>query len=253
MPTHPTHPSHYEPAEKFEDSHGGRSKGMPEPAVTTSQAAAAVASAVAQPLRLVDEMRTVKDRYGLALTRALIQLAGAEKVVDVPLHQQEYLLSVAHELNEIFENGKPVANKAPGEKGESLHDIAREMGFLADDTATSEKPTGPYAELKRVFDQAFTGQTEGKAKARHNKTGILPFEQQRIMTISEMQNSPYGLTYQVTKKMLEALDMDEVEKTLHELQGVMVYVGALILFVERRELCRKSATMRPLDFSDIGD
>lgn len=204
----PTHPSHYEPAEKFEDTHGGRSKGMPEPAVTTSQAAAAVASAVAQPLRLVDEMRTVKDRYGLTLTRALIQLAGAEKVVDVPLHQQEYLLAVARELNEIFENEKPVSE---------------------------EKPTGPYAELKRVFDQAFTGQTEGKAKARHNKTGILPFEQQRIMSISETINSPHGLTYQVTKKMLEALDMGDVEKTIHELQGAMVYLGALILFVERRD------------------
>lgn len=186
----PTHPSHYEPA------------------VTTGQAAAAVASAVAQPLRLVDEMRTVKDRYGLALTRALIELAGAEKVLDVPLSRQEYLRAVAHELNELFEHGKPIAD---------------------------EKPTGPYAELKRVFDQAFTGQTEGKAKARHNKTGVLPFEQQRIMTISETQNSPYGLTYQVTKKMLEALDMHDATKTIHELQGAMVYLGALILFVERRD------------------
>jgi hypothetical protein len=113
--------------------------------------------------------------------------------------------------------------------------LGKQLGKLED----------PYAELKRIFDQAFTGQTEGKAKARHNKTGILPFEQQRIMTISEMQNSPYGLTYQVTKKMLEALDMDEVEKTIHELQGVMVYVGALILFVERRELRRKPAAFVP--------
>lgn len=97
---------------------------------------------------------------------------------------------------------------------------------------------GPYSGLKRVFDQAFTSQTEGKSKARHNKTGILPFEQQRIMTISETINSPHGLTYQVTKKMLEALDMPEIEKTIHELQGAMVYLGALILYVERQELKR---------------
>lgn len=193
-----------------------------EPAVTTAQAAAAATRF--PPLNLAEEMSTVKDRYGYPLTKALNSLAGAEKLMDVPPNRHEYLHAVARELNRLFENGKPISE---------------------------EKPTGPYAELKRVFDQAFTGQTQGKAKARHNKTGILPFEQQRIMTISETQNSPYGLTYQVTKKMLEALDMDEVEKTLHELQGVMVYVGALILYVERQELRRKAATMRPSDFGAI--
>lgn len=102
----------------------------------------------------------------------------------------------------------------------------------------------PYAELKRVLNQAFDSQTKGKAKERHNQTGLLPFEQQRIMTISETIGSPHGLTYQVTKKMLEALDMADVEKTIHELQGAMVYLGALILFVERQEL-RKRNTQIP--------
>lgn len=163
-------------------------------------------------LNLIPEMRMVKDRFGIDLTKFLVHLSGAEKIADVPFSNQKALLDVARELNELFEDNKLAASKY----------------------------SGPYAELKRVFDQAFTGQTEGKAKARHNKTGTLPFEQQRIMTISETINSPHGLTYQISKKMLEALDMDEVEKTLHELQGVMVYVGALILFVERRELRRKA-------------
>lgn len=99
----------------------------------------------------------------------------------------------------------------------------------------------PYAELKRVLNQAFDSQTKGKAKERHNQTGLLPFEQQRIMTISETIRSPHGLTYQVTKKMLEALEMTDFEKTIHELQGAMVYLGALILYVERQEL-RKTPT-----------
>lgn len=101
----------------------------------------------------------------------------------------------------------------------------------------------PYAELKRVFEQAFKSQTEGKAKARHNQSGVIPFEQQRIMTISETIGSPHGLTYQVNKKMLEALEMPEVEKTIHELQGAMVYLGALILYVERKHE-RDNAPMR---------
>ncbi len=216
----PTHPSHYEPGSRFEDSHGGRSKNMPETTVTTQQAAAAFDNTGTFPLNLPSEILKVRDLYGAPLAKALIELTGAKKVMDVPPESQYALLAVAQTLNTAV---------------------------------ATEKPTGPYAELKRVFDQAFTGQTEGKAKARHNKTGVLPFEQQRIMSISETQNSPYGLTYQVTKKMLEALDMDEVEKTLHELQGVMVYVGALILYVERQELRRKTATMRPSDFGAIGD
>lgn len=105
----------------------------------------------------------------------------------------------------------------------------------------AESEHNPYAELKRVLNQAFDSQTKGKAKERHNQTGMLPFEQQRIMTISETIGSPHGLTYQVTKKMLEALDMADVEKTIHELQGAMVYLGALILFVERAELRKKQA------------
>lgn len=91
----------------------------------------------------------------------------------------------------------------------------------------------PYAELKRVLDQAFKSQTEGKSRARHNKSGAIPFESQRIMKISETIGSPHGLTYQINKKMLEALDMEEVEKVIHELEGAMVYLGALILYVER--------------------
>lgn len=179
-----------------------------EPAVTTGQAAAAFDATGTFPVNLPSEILAVRERYGAPLAKMLIKLAGAEKVLDVPPSSQETLLSIAKMLN---------------------------------DMVAEEKSTGPYAELKRVFDQAFTGQTEGKAKARHNKTGVLPFEQQRIMSISETINSPHGLTYQVTKKMLEALDMGEVEKTIHELQGAMVYIGALILYVERQEL-RKQIT-----------
>lgn len=107
---------------------------------------------------------------------------------------------------------------------EPFHKLAEQLPSISE---------SPYAELKRVFDQAFKSQTEGKSRQRHNKSGAIPFERQRIMQISETIGSPHGLSYQVTKKMLEALDMAEVEKAIHELEGAMVYLGALILYVER--------------------
>lgn len=114
---------------------------------------------------------------------------------------------------------------------EPFHKLAEQLPSISE---------SPYAELKRVFDQAFKSQTEGKARQRHNKSGTIPFERQRIMQISETSGSPHGLSYQVTKKTLEALDMEEVEKAIHELEGVMVYVGALILYVERNGTSAKS-------------
>lgn len=94
------------------------------------------------------------------------------------------------------------------------------------------RPTYPgYGELERVLDDALRQAAAGKGKERH--ANDLPFQEQKIMRISEGLNSAEGLRYQVCKKTMESAGMDKAA-AIREMHGAIVYAAATILFLEKQ-------------------
>jgi hypothetical protein len=93
---------------------------------------------------------------------------------------------------------------------------------------------GDYDSLRAVFAQAMTQAAEGKGRERH--AGLLPFEQQPMQVLAQMQNSELGLIFQAMKKANESRGLPTPERQVAELLGAMNYLAGAVLFIQRNRV-----------------
>lgn len=91
-----------------------------------------------------------------------------------------------------------------------------------------------YESLHSVLVAALQQAQSGKGVERHGLTG-LPFEKQRMQTISELIGSPEGMAYQACKKVTEALNLPTTERQEVELLGAINYIAGMIIFIRNRD------------------
>jgi predicted RNA-binding Zn-ribbon protein involved in translation (DUF1610 family) len=89
-----------------------------------------------------------------------------------------------------------------------------------------------YERLAMVLKAAHDQAALGKGKERHANN--LPFHQQRMQHLSELVDSPHGMSYQACKKIVEGLQMPELERQVKELLGAIVYTAGIIVFLQRK-------------------
>ena len=85
-----------------------------------------------------------------------------------------------------------------------------------------------YASLRAVLDAAYEQSATGKGNQRHGNG--LPFEGQRMQTISRLIGGDGGMEYQAIKKLTEGLDMADPAARERELLGVIVYVAGIVVY-----------------------
>lgn len=90
-----------------------------------------------------------------------------------------------------------------------------------------------YHSLTRVLQRAHDQAAYGKGKERH--ANDLPFEKQRMQTISRLLDSPDGMAYQVVKKVTEGLTLPERERQVAELLGAINYLAGIVVFLESKD------------------
>ncbi|MFA7588669.1 MAG: PriCT-2 domain-containing protein, partial [Novosphingobium sp.] len=87
-----------------------------------------------------------------------------------------------------------------------------------------------FLELRGALDQA----QKGKGAERHNVSGQLPFDKQRMQQISRMIESPDGMVYQVCKKVVEGVNLPTLERQVKELHGAIVYLAGIAIFLRTK-------------------
>ena len=89
-----------------------------------------------------------------------------------------------------------------------------------------------YERLASVFQAALDQAQRGKGKERH--ANDLPFHEQRMQALSDALNSAKGMAYQACKKVTEGVDHPTYEQQERELLGAIVYIGGMIVWLQRR-------------------
>jgi len=97
-----------------------------------------------------------------------------------------------------------------------------------------------YAGLHRVLVEALDQAQGGKGAERHNLGGDVPFERQRMQTVSELIGSVDGMTYQACKKITEGVKLPTLERQERELLGAINYIAGMIIFL-RKQAAEKGA------------
>lgn len=108
--------------------------------------------------------------------------------------------------------------------------IPYDVKYTLETEVAPARPMGntDYVRLEEVLRLAYLQASEGKGKERHANS--LPFHQQRMQTISQMINSPHGMTYQAIKKIAEGMQMPDKSRRVHELLGAIVYISGIIIY-----------------------
>lgn len=89
-----------------------------------------------------------------------------------------------------------------------------------------------YTCLVEVFRAAHNHAARGKGFERH--ANGLPFEDQRMLSICRLQDSPDGMAYQVMKKITEGLALPEYHRTRSELLGALNYLAGIVIFLDEK-------------------
>lgn len=115
-----------------------------------------------------------------------------------------------------------------------------------------------YEKLVAVYQDAHDQAAKGKGKERH--ANDLPFEKQRMLSISELINNPGGMTYQAIKKLTEGLQFEDHARREAELLGALNYIAGIVIYyrelqpmVSQREYTLEEVTrgvMRGVTLSD---
>lgn len=87
-----------------------------------------------------------------------------------------------------------------------------------------------YEGLQNVLSQALAQAAAGKGMQRHARGRV--FENQPIMMISELLQTPDGLRYQAIKKIQESQRMP-TDRAVNELLGAINYIAATIMYIQR--------------------
>jgi hypothetical protein len=85
-----------------------------------------------------------------------------------------------------------------------------------------------YEHLAAVLKDAYAQAAFGKGKERH--ANDLPFDHQPMQAISRLLGNPTGMTYQVCKKVVEAMNMKDRAARRRELLGAIVYLAGVVVY-----------------------
>lgn len=96
----------------------------------------------------------------------------------------------------------------------------------------TEKDMQDYRTLLGVLFDSLDQAAYGKGKERH--ANDLPFEEQRMSSISKALNSPLGMAYQAIKKVQEGVQFEETERVIKELHGAIVYIAGMIIWYQNQ-------------------
>lgn len=103
-----------------------------------------------------------------------------------------------------------------------------------------------YTGLLNILVEALNQAQQGKGAERHNLGGDLPFEKQRMQSISELVGSVDGMSYQACKKITEGVNLPTLDRQVAELLGAINYIAGMIVFLrnkaknsELKEYCAK--------------
>ena len=123
--------------------------------------------------------------------------------------------------------------KAFGGPGGVDVDAVLEAFQLLDDNAKLHQPERAmdapgYEHLAAVLKDAYAQAAFGKGKERH--ANDLPFDHQPMQAISRLLGNPTGMTYQVCKKVVEAMNMKDHAARRRELLGAIVYLAGVIVY-----------------------
>jgi hypothetical protein len=89
-----------------------------------------------------------------------------------------------------------------------------------------------YEHLADILTAAYTQAAVGKGAERH--AGGQPFDKQPMQSISDLFDTPYGMAFQVAKKLHEGIKMDTLERQERELLGVINYTAGIVLWLRRQ-------------------
>lgn len=93
-----------------------------------------------------------------------------------------------------------------------------------------------YEKLVDVLRMAHDHAAKGKGLERH--ANDLPFEQQRMLSITRLLKSPRGLAYQVIKKVTEGLDLPTHKQQIAELLGAINYTAGIVIYLNELEAAK---------------
>lgn len=124
-------------------------------------------------------------------------------------------------------------HKAFGGPGGVNVDALVEAFELLDNNAKLRQPeramNAPgYEHLAAVLQDAYAQAAFGKGKERH--ANDLPFDHQPMQAISRLLGNPTGMTYQVCKKVVEAMNMKDRAARRRELLGAIVYLAGVVVY-----------------------
>lgn len=88
-----------------------------------------------------------------------------------------------------------------------------------------------YAGLHGILVEALDQAQSGKGAERHNLGGDIPFEEQRMQTISELIGSVDGMAYQACKKITEGVNLPTLDRQVRELLGAINYIAGMIVYL----------------------
>lgn len=89
-----------------------------------------------------------------------------------------------------------------------------------------------YQELKFVLDRAYIRASEGKGKERHASDNT-PFEEQQIVQDLKEMKTAAPACFQIRKKALEALRLDD-KAAIGELLDIIVYASAAVIYYDMK-------------------
>lgn len=133
--------------------------------------------------------------------------------------------------------------KAFGGPGGVDVDAVLEAFQLLDDNAKLHQPERAmdapgYEHLAAVLKDAYAQAAFGKGKERH--ANDLPFDHQPMQAISRLLGNPTGMTYQVCKKVVEAMNMKDRAARRRELLGAIVYLAGVVVYEDNKNADAKS-------------
>lgn len=139
-----------------------------------------------------------------------------------------------------FSNGEVLGDPHPAWPAD-LHTFQERLAFqrgvaAARQVDSMDKRGGAaYAALREVLDMALDQASAGKGKERHAPNGER-FEDQRMLSISRLLVSEYGMAYQVCKKVSEGLILPTTERKVAELLGAINYIAGIVIYLRGKDI-----------------
>lgn len=135
-------------------------------------------------------------------------------------------------IRDALDNGP--APKSALEAGQRVHEAIEREVIRMNTPEPAPRPrmramdAPGYEHLAAVLQDAYAQAAFGKGKERH--ANDLPFDHQPMQAISRLLGNPTGMTYQVCKKVVEAMNMKDRAARRRELLGAIVYLAGVVVY-----------------------